>query len=107
MHLKQASFLSRQWGDPQSSFGKRLIEPEKSIDFLWEREWRYPSARGDFRFNVTDVFVGICPDSKIKYFEKIFSGVKFIDCQKNIKYYAKKLVDTKKDRFPWFKFSVV
>ncbi len=86
-----------------SSFGKRLIETEKTIDFLWEREWRYPSARGDFRFNITDVFVGICPDSEIKYFEKLFTGVKFIDCQRSMKYYAKKLVETKKDRYQWFK----
>lgn len=89
-----------------SSFGKRLREPEKNIDFLWEREWRYPNANGDFRFNRTDVFVGICPDDEIRDFEKIFPGVKFIDCQRNIKYYAKKLVDTKK-RFPNFKPSVV
>lgn len=89
-----------------SSFGKRLVEPEKTIDFYWEREWRYPSGVGDFGFTKKDVFVGICPDEEIKDFEKVFEGVKFIDCQKNIKHYAKKLVDSK-DRFSGFKYSVV
>jgi hypothetical protein len=88
-----------------SSFGKRLVT-EGNIDFLWEREWRYPSVKGDLQFNKNDVFVGLCPDGETSYFERLFPDVQFVDCQRNMKWYAKKIVDAK-DRFPDFKHSVV
>ena len=88
-----------------ATFGKGLVV-DYDIDFLWEREWRYPSVKGDFQFTKEDVFVGLYPDKYKGHFEELFSGVRFVDCRRNMKYYAKELVDTK-DRFPWFKFSVV
>ena len=88
-----------------STFGKGLVA-DYDIDFHWEREWRYPSVKGDFRFKKKDVFVGLCPDNEKEDFEKLFPGVCFVDCRRNMKYYAKELVDSK-DRFPDFKFSVV
>lgn len=77
-----------------SSFGKRL-RALGDIDFLWEREWRYPSVEDDLQFNESDVFVGICPDDKIDQFEKLFTSFQFVDCQRNMKWYASKLVEAR------------
>jgi len=88
-----------------SSFGKKLLDPTKTINFLWEREWRYPSVEGDLQFNESDVFVGICPDGKINHFERLFSGVQFVDCQRNMKWYASKLVVARQQHD--MKFSVI
>jgi len=41
-----------------SVFGKKL-RASGEIDFLWEREWRYPSVYGDLQFDENDVFVGL------------------------------------------------
>ena len=79
-------------------FGKQLqsvyssTTQNKEIDFLWEREWRYPASAGDFKFSDEDVFVGLCPDDEIAEFESLFSGVKFIDPTRNVKWYASKLI---------------
>jgi len=100
--------------DPQSAeqilpliatFGKGLVT-DKDIDFHWEREWRYPSAKGDLEFNNKDVFIGICPHTKKFEFEELFDGIPFVDCRRNMKYYAKELVEAKK-RYRNFKYSVV
>lgn len=88
-----------------ATFGKGLVA-DYDIDFRWEREWRYPSVKGDFEFEEDDVFVGLCPHKWKDDFEELFPGVRFVDCRRNMKYYAKELVDAK-DRFPDFKFSVV
>lgn len=37
-------------------------EKQKRIDFLWEREWRWPYIEGIFSFTPDDIFVGLCPD---------------------------------------------
>jgi hypothetical protein len=79
-----------------STFGKKLLDPTKDIDFLWEREWRYPSAKGDLQFDENDVFVGICPDDEIRQFEILFPKVKFVDCKRNMKWYVKKLIEARK-----------
>jgi len=79
-----------------SIFGK-MITPhgaknvDRTIDFLWEREWRYPAAFGPFEFGLSDVFVGLCPDEDIKYFEKHYAPLKFIDPRRPLKWYATRL----------------
>lgn len=88
-----------------STFGKKLFDSTKNIDFLWEREWRYPSVKGDLEFNDKDVFMGICPDDEIPHFEILFPKVKFVDCRRNMKWYAKKLIEARK-RLK-VKFSVI
>jgi len=77
-----------------SSFGKRLLT-EKEIDFSWEREWRYPSVNGNLEFDEDDVFVGICPHDEISQFQSLIPGVPFVDCQRNMKWYAKKLISAR------------
>jgi len=87
-----------------SSFGKKL-RSLGDIDFLWEREWRYPSKEGDLQFNESDVFVGICPHGEIDQFEKLFPSVQFVDCRRNMKWYASKLVVARQQHD--IKFSVI
>jgi len=48
---------------------------EKGNDWHWEREWRIV---GNLKFNLSDVFCGLCPEEEIKYFENKFPIV-FID----------------------------
>jgi len=78
-----------------STFGRMLLK-RKRIDFTWEREWRYPSVLGDLKFDKTHVFVGICPDDDIKEFEQQFPDFIFVDCRRNMKYYASKLVKARR-----------
>jgi hypothetical protein len=53
-----------------SVFGEKLQNPAAKeppagrTDWLWEREWRYPSVRGHLEFTKDDVFVGLCPHAK-------------------------------------------
>jgi hypothetical protein len=70
---------------------------EESIDFTWEREWRFVSADHQFRFDQEDVFIGLCPKDEIMHFESKFKWLKFIDPQRNVKWYAEKLVRARKD----------
>ncbi|MDI9432628.1 MAG: abortive infection system antitoxin AbiGi family protein [Planctomycetota bacterium] len=84
-----------------AAFGQKVqapgaaSRPEGRIDFRWEREWRYASVFGELTFTQDDVFVGLCPDKDIGYFEGLFEGVGFIDPQRNMKYYAKKLIEAR------------
>jgi len=70
---------------------------EGSIDFTWEREWRFVSADHQFRFDPRDVFIGLCPHDEISYFESKFEWLKFIDPKRNVKWYAEKLVKARKE----------
>ncbi len=94
-----------------SIFGKKLTpapstphvdgEKYRDIDFLWEREWRYPYSEGPLRFNREDIFIGLCPDDEIRDFEKLaedseLKKLKFVDPRRNMKYYANKLIDSRK-----------
>ena len=83
-----------------SVFGKSILAPGATpnridIDFLWEREWRYPSENGPLSFTASDVFIGLCPHEEIDYFEARMPGVGFIDPRRNIKWYATKLVNAR------------
>jgi hypothetical protein len=71
------------------------VRPNGPIDFRWEREWRYPSVSGDLEFTDRDVFVGLCPHDEISNFEQLFPGVGFVDPQRNMKWYAKKLIEVR------------
>ena len=94
-----------------SVFGNGILAPwarnprRNNVDFLWEREWRYPSCYGPLTFNSEDIFIGICPHEEINHFEERFPEIKFIDPRRNIKWYASKLVETR-NRLN-IKFSVV
>jgi hypothetical protein len=90
-------------------FGKMLSPREgtarnQSIDFTWEREWRYAGNRS-FKFSRKDLFIGLCPDKEISYFEAKFDWLGFIDPRLTMKWYAEKLLDVKKRRH--LEFSVV
>jgi len=86
-------------------FGKKLLpiagtnsQEFHSIDFSWEREWRYASQNQTFQFTPEDIFIGLCPHEKISDFEKFTNEeIKFIDPQRNIKWYAEKLVERRRD----------
>jgi hypothetical protein len=97
-------------------FGKHLQPPHSatssgSVDFLWEREWRYADPGGTLPFDRGDVgtsgdiFIGLCPHDEIDSFEQRFSPLKFIDPTRNIKWYASKLIQARQ----WcdLKYSVV
>lgn len=78
-------------------FGKKLspmggTPRGGSVDFIWEREWRYAPKRGSFRFRETDLFIGLCPHDEIDDFEKQFKWLGFIDPRRNMKWYSEKLV---------------
>lgn len=81
-----------------SVFGKKVKPPNAprrqpgSIDFRWEREWRYPAIHGPFCFDHDDVFIGLCPHGEIDEFERDFPNISFIDPLRNAKYYAQKLI---------------
>jgi len=91
-------------------FGKTLTpvgydNPNNFIDFSWEREWRYTSDDHIFNFERNDIFIGLCPHNEMSYFEEKYSWLSFIDPTRNIKWYAEKLVKTRK-KFG-FEYSVV
>lgn len=65
-------------------------------DFTWEREWRVTSGTGVFEFEHDDVFIGLCPHEEISYFESDYPWLEFIDPQRNMKWYAEKLVRARK-----------
>lgn len=65
------------------------------LDFTWEREWRYASGSRKLKFSERDVFIGLCPESEISYFENRYSPIRFIDPRMNMKWYAEKLVEAR------------
>ncbi len=75
------------------------------IDFTWEREWRYASDTQVFDFEQDDVFIGLCRDEDIDDFEKRFSWLKFVDPRRNMKWYADRLLYSRKRL--GLKYSVV
>jgi len=85
-----------------SVFGKKIKSPNTTpgasgdVDFQWEREWRYPSIKGDMSFCIQDIFIGLCPHDEIDYFENKLSSIDFIDPTRNMKWYATKLIDARK-----------
>jgi hypothetical protein len=94
-----------------SVFGRKIqapgaaAAPAGTVDFRWEREWRYPYCQGALPFDENDVFMGLCPDDDIGRYEALFPGVEFIDPTRNMKWYATKLVSARQ-RLD-IKFSVV
>jgi hypothetical protein len=76
-----------------------------SVDFSWERGWRFPAARGDLLFSGEDVFAGLCPHDEIAEFERLFPPVPFVDPRHNMRQYAQKLIESR-ERFD-FLHSVV
>lgn len=81
-------------------FGRKLTPPGArqqtgKVDFTWEREWRYPAHRGPLDFTRDDIFIGLCPDSDIADFETRFPPLNFVDPQRNLKWYAKSLIDAR------------
>ncbi|MEX2384166.1 MAG: hypothetical protein WEB59_06195 [Thermoanaerobaculia bacterium] len=94
-----------------SVFGLKLQPPAASaaqagrVDWLWEREWRYPVVNGELSFDATDVFVGLCPHDRIDGFEGLWPGVGFIDPMRSMKWYATKLIQARQRL--GLKYSVV
>jgi hypothetical protein len=66
--------------------------PAGRVDFLWEREWRYPAFQGAFEFTSADTFCGLCPHEEIDVFEAAFAPVRFIDPRRTMKWYAQSLI---------------
>lgn len=95
-HIEQAQLLLPLI----AVFGKKIQAPgatrsEGSVNFTWEREWRYPSIKGPFGFSAEDVFVGLCPDGEKDQFEGLFQHVRFIDPTRNMKWYATELIQAR------------
>lgn len=61
---------------------------DETIDFHWEREWRIV---GDLKFDLDDIYCGLCPQEEIPDFESKY-GVKFIDPHWGINRILDKLV---------------
>jgi hypothetical protein len=86
-----------------SVFGEKIHNPDLNshpgtqgtVDFLWEREWRYPTINGDLLFTQEDIFIGLCPHEEIEEFENLLPNIKFIDPMRNVKWYANKLVEAR------------
>ena len=83
-----------------SFFGKKLrpynkTPQEGEMDFTWEREWRYSNFKGYFQFDKSDVFIGLCPHDRIKWFESHFDWLKFVDPRRNLAQYAERLESAK------------
>jgi hypothetical protein len=80
-------------------FGKKLPPecegnpPPGRIDFLWEREWRWPYMSGDLSFDTQDVFIGLCPHDEIEAFERLFPRVRFVDPRRTMRWYSTQLVE--------------
>ena len=80
-------------------FGQKLQPTEANQrqggtkDFAWEREWRYPHARGPFQFELNDVYCALCPDERIVHFEERYPGLRFVDPRRNLKWYAASLIE--------------
>ena len=65
------------------------------VDFSWEREWRQVFEETPMEFSNDDIFVGVCPDGEIKYFEDQYN-LPFVDPRMNMKWYATKLIEARK-----------
>jgi hypothetical protein len=81
-------------------YGNKITPPgadevEGSIDFRWEREWRFPFVRGPLTLSADDVFIGLCPDNDIDEFEREFPGYEFVDPLRNMKWNATKLINAR------------
>lgn len=94
-------------------FGHRIergiaqTNPVGDYDFSWEREWRLPYCFGNFTFNASDVFIGLCPEADIDEFEDLFArafgdlpGVpvgrlQFIDPRRPLQWFASKLINAR------------
>lgn len=80
---------SKDFSSSDIKFLALVNKCDKNIDFHWEREWRIV---GNLKFELTDIFCGLCPESKIKYFESEFPSVKFISPYWGINNILNKLV---------------
>ena len=49
---------------------------DEDTDFHWEREWR---IAGNLKFDLGDVYLGLCPEGLIDHFEQKYQPIKFID----------------------------
>jgi hypothetical protein len=58
-----------------SSFFPFVNKVNERVDFSWEREWRIV---GDFQFELSDVFLGLCPETRIEEFEDAFSDIAWV-----------------------------
>lgn len=94
-----------------SVFGHKIkhpgakADPAGSVDFRWEREWRYPASRGDLQFSLDNVFIGLCPHEEIQQLEARFQSILFIDPRRPMKWYATKLIQAR--HRSGLKYSVV
>ena len=79
-----------------SFFGEKLKPWKKprrygQMDFTWEREWRFAHYSLDFKFDRSDLFIGLCPHNRIGEFEGRFPWLGFVDPRRRLSLYADKL----------------
>lgn len=67
--------------------------PTGRIDFLWEREWRWPAFNGNLQFDQADVFLGLCPHEEIDHFETLLPPIRFVDPARNMRWYSSELIE--------------
>ena len=67
---KDNNFNDKEW-----RFLALVNKCDTEIDFHWEREWRIV---GNLNFELEDVYLGLCPEQDIAYFEQTFRPVRFI-----------------------------
>ena len=81
------------FGDQLKPAGTRHA-PTGDVDFRWEREWRQVFENCPVTFDEHDIFVGVCPDTEISYFENKYN-FPFVDPRRNMKWYASKLIEAR------------
>jgi hypothetical protein len=64
-----------QVGDDICKLLALVTKCQKGHDFHWEREWRIV---GNLKFDLNDIYCGLCPEGDISYFENKYAPAKFI-----------------------------
>ena len=63
------------FGNAESRFFALVNRCDEDVDFHWEREWR---VVGNLDFGLDDVYLGLCPEPEMEYFEREFHPIRFI-----------------------------
>jgi len=86
------SAASNNFSKGENKFLALVNRCDESFDFHWEREWRIV---GNLKFQLNDIYCGLCLEKYISYFENKYKSVTFISPNWGINKILDKLVITK------------
>ena len=66
---------TNQFSNEEPRFLALVNRCDEDVDFHWEREWRIV---GNLNFDLSNVYLGLCPEQDIAYFEQKFPPIRFI-----------------------------